>query len=137
MTGKDDEITRQAKRNLRAGVPDIVDMYEAMEIAEGDKERQYLLAVAAKMQQLTEEGWQAEPMPELSEPARLETGDLRFLAKSDAMRERAEAALASHAVEDWIFFNGEEDEKVTGRVTSVEPVHALAYFTVRPEEDEA
>ena len=50
------------------------------------------------------------------------------------MRQRAEAALAGEAVQDWIYYNDEEDEKVTGVVTSVEPVHALAYFTVRPSE---
>lgn len=35
-------------------------------------------------------------------------------------------------VQDWVFFNGEDDEKVTGRVVAVESVHTLAYFTVRP-----
>jgi hypothetical protein len=60
-------------------------------------------------------------------------GDLRFLAKSHTMLQRAKAAFASKAGGDWIFFNGEEDEKVTGRVTSIERAYALAYFTVRPQ----
>jgi hypothetical protein len=131
----DDEIDREAKRNLRTGVPDLVDMNEAIRTAETDEERRELKAVAAKMQQLVREGYEPEPLPELGKPAMLETGDLRFLARSAAMRQRAEAAQASQAVEDWIFFNGEEDEKVTGRVTSIEPAHALAYFTVRPDEE--
>ena len=70
-------------------------------------------------------------MPELGKPTMLESGGLRFLAKNDAMRQRAEAAWARGAVEDWIFFDGQEDAKITGVVTSTEPVHALAYFTVR------
>ena len=127
----EDEITRAAKQNLRQGVPDLVDMYEGMEFAASDEERYQMWAVAEKMKQLISEGYEPEPMPELGKPIRLESGDLRFLAKSGAMRERAEAALASGVAEDWIFFNGQEDAKVTGIVTSAEPVHALAYFTVR------
>ena len=131
-----DEITRQAKPNLRAGVPDIADMYEAMEIAESDKQRQELMAIAAKMQQLTEERWQAEPISELSKAAHRESGDPRFLAKTAAIAS-GPRSLLPHAVEDWTFFDDEDDEKGTGRVVSVEPVHALAYFTVRPKENEA
>ena len=129
----EDEITREAKRNLRQGVPDLVDLHDEFDMAESAEERSHIMAVAEKMQLLIREGYRPDPMPELSKPTRLESGDLRFLAKSGAMRQRAEAALASKAVEDWVFFNGEEDEKVTGRVTSVEPVHALAYFTVQPK----
>lgn len=131
----DDEITREAKRNLRQGVPDLVDLHDEYDTAESDEERRHIMAVTEKTQQLITEGYEPGPMPELSKPTMLESGDLRFLAKSNAMRQRAEAALASKALEDWIFYNGEEDEKVTGRVTSVEPVHALAYFTVRPAEE--
>jgi hypothetical protein len=130
----EDEVTREAKQNLRQGVPDLVDMYEGMEFAESEAELKHMMAVAEKMKQLIKEDYRPEPMPELGKPTQLESGDLRFLAKSDAMRQRVEAALASGAVEDWIFFNGEEDDKVTGKVTSVETVHALAYFTVRAAE---
>jgi hypothetical protein len=133
----DDEIDREGKRNLRTGIPDMVDLHEALGSTESEEERREVSAVIARMQQLTEEGYQPGPPPELSKPTRLESGDLRFLAKSDAMRKRAERALASHAVEDGVFFNGEGDEKLTGRVTSVEPAHELAYFAVRPEEDDS
>ena len=77
----DDEITQEAKQNLRQGVPDIVDLHEELSIVETDEERRHILAVIAKMQQLISHGYQPEPMPELSKPARLESGDLRFLAK--------------------------------------------------------
>ena len=130
----EDEITREAKQNLRQGVPDLGDIYEGMEFADSDEERYQMWAVAEKMKQLIREGYEPGPMPELGKPTRLESGEMRFLAKSDAMRQRAEGALASGAVEDWIFFNGDEDAKLTGRVTSVEPVHALPHFTVRAAE---
>ena len=133
----EDEITREAKQNLRQGVPDLVDMYEQLDFAESDEERNQIIAVAEKMKQLMSEGYQPEPMPELGKPTRLESGDLRFLAKSEAVRQRAEAGLASGMAEDWIFFDGEEDAKVAGRVTSMEPVHALAYFTVRATENKS
>jgi len=131
----DDEITKTAKRNLRQGVPDEVDMFEAIGIAESAQEQAELTAILAKMRQLIKEGYQPDPMPELGKPTTLESGDLRFLAKGETVRKRAEAALASQAVEDWVFYNGEEDEKVTGRVTSIEPVHGLAYFTVKAVEE--
>jgi hypothetical protein len=86
------------------------------------------------MNQLVEEGYEPAPMPPLGNPTRMEDGSLRFLARDDATRKRAEAALASQAVETWVFFNGEEDENVLGRVASVEPAHALAYFTVQPND---
>ena len=130
----EDEIAREAKQYLRQGVPDIVDLHEELAIVESENERRHILVVIAKMQQLISQGYTPEPMPELSKPTKLESGDLRFLAKTDAMCQRAEAALASQAVEDWMFFTGQDDEKVTGKVTSVEPVHALAYFTVHPAD---
>ena len=130
----EDEITREAKRNLRQGVPDIVDLHEELSIAASEDDRRRIMVLIAKMEQLIREGYEPEPMPELNTPARLESGDLRFLAKTDAMRQRAEKALASGAVQDWVFFNGHDDEKVTGRVVSIEPLHALAYFTVRPAD---
>jgi len=133
----EDEIEREAKRMLRVGIPDLVDMHDGINSSVSAEERAHLEALVNQMQKLIQEGYEPEPMPELGNPTRLESGDLRFLAKSDATRERAERALADKGVQDWVYFNGEEDEKVTGRVISVEPVHALAYFTVRPEEDGA
>jgi hypothetical protein len=51
----------------------------------------------------------ARSKPELGKPKETERGDLRFLAQSNALRQRAEAALANKAVENGVFFNGEED----------------------------
>ena len=51
----EDEITREAKRNLRQGVPDLMDMYEGMEFADSDDERYQMWAVAEKMKQLIKE----------------------------------------------------------------------------------
>src|ERR1700761_5447452 len=106
----EDEITREAKRNLRQGVPDVVDLHDIFDMAESEEERSHINAVAVKMRQLIMEGYQPAPMPDLGKPKRLESGDLRFLAKSDAMQARAKAALAGAAVQDWIYYNDEEDE---------------------------
>ena len=131
----EDKIEREAKQNLRQGVPDLMDLCEELAIVETEDGRSHIVAVMGKMEQLIREGYEPVPIPELGKPTRMENGDLRFLAKSNAMRERAEAALDRGAVEDWFFFNGLEDEKVIGRVMSVEPVYALTYFTVRATEE--
>ena len=126
------EALEEAKRAMRQGM-DITDLYEGAEYEETGEGRRDMLAMAFQMRRLISEGYEPPPMPELRSAKRLDNGDLRFLASSDDMRDRAEDALESGAAEDWVFFNGQDDETVRGRVISVEPVHELAYFTVSPK----
>lgn len=130
----DYDVATAAKSALRQGM-DVTEAWEAVEIAETPQERARAEAFAAAMEKLVTDGYQPEPMPPLGIPTRQGDGNLRFMARDAAMMARAKAALQSQAVQNWHFFNGEEDETVAGRVIEYEPVHALAMFTVKPVEE--